>query len=200
MNINTNCAWKILAAGTIASLALVGWMSAPIDVKAQETTDKTEYPYCWQSQEYSGNRGWRNQSSWQGNRGYRWQGSGGWHHRSQYSRMYDLNSIETISGEVISIDTFSPFNGMSQGIHLQVNTGKETVDVHLGPAWYLENQDISIEPKDKIEITGSRINFTGEPAIIAAEIKKGDATLILRDENGFTVWSGWRRYDLQNQN
>ena len=32
----------------------------------------------------------------------------------------------------------------------------------------IENQDIKIKPKDKIEITGSRITFEGKPAIIAA--------------------------------
>jgi hypothetical protein len=43
-----------------------------------------------------------------------------------------------------------------------------------------------------VEVKGSRITFEGKPAIIAAEIKKGEETLKLRDENGFPVWSGWR--------
>lgn len=69
----------------------------------------------------------------------------------------------------------------------------ETISVHLGPGWYIENQDIKIEPKDKIEVRGSRITFKGKPAIIAAEIKKGEEILKLRDENGFSVWCDWRR-------
>jgi hypothetical protein len=52
---------------------------------------------------------------------------------------------------------------------------------------------VKIEPKDKVEVTGSRITFDGKPAIIAAEVKKGDEALKLRDDNGFPVWSGWRR-------
>jgi hypothetical protein len=32
----------------------------------------------------------------------------------------------------------------------------------------------------------------GAPTIIAAEIKKGDSVIILRDENGVPVWSGRR--------
>ncbi len=63
----------------------------------------------------------------------------------------------------------------------------------MGPGWFIENQDIKIEPKDKVEVKGSRITFEGTPAIIAAEVKKGDDILILRDENGFPAWSGWRR-------
>jgi len=61
------------------------------------------------------------------------------------------------------------------------------------PAWYIQRQDMKIVPGDKVEITGSRITFQGKPAIIAAEVKKGIEILKLRDENGFPVWSGWRR-------
>ena len=43
-------------------------------------------------------------------------GSGGWGHGSQYGRMYDTNSVETISGEVVSVDTFTPMGGMSGGM------------------------------------------------------------------------------------
>ncbi len=82
---------------------------------------------------------------------------------------------------------------MSAGIHMNVKTDKETISVHLGPSWYLENQDLKIEPKDKIEVKGSKITFEGKPAIVAAEVRKGDEVLRLRDDAGFPVWSGWRR-------
>ena len=107
--------------------------------------------------------------------------------------MYDPKTVENISGEVIHVDKITPKKGMCYGIHITVKTDKETIDVHLGPGWFIENQDIQIAPKDKIEVKGSRITFEGKPAIIAAEIKKGDDILKLRDENGFPVWSGWKR-------
>ena len=73
-----------------------------------------------------------------------------------------------------------------------VKTDKEEISVHLGPGWYIENQEIRIEPKDKISVKGSRITINGNPAIVAAEVMKGDQILKLRDESGFPVWSGWR--------
>jgi hypothetical protein len=82
---------------------------------------------------------------------------------------------------------------MSSGVHLIVKTDKEPLSVHLGPTWYIQRQDIKIMPGDKVEITGSKINFQGQPAIIATEVKKGTEILKLRDQNGFPVWSGWRR-------
>ncbi len=126
-------------------------------------------------------------------KGMKWKGSGGWGPGAQYSRMFDPKTVETISGEVVSVDKITPMKGMYYGVHLMVKTEKATISVHLGPGWYIENQDVKIEPKDKIEITGSRVTFEGNPAIIAAEVKKGDESLKLRDEKGFPAWAGWRR-------
>jgi hypothetical protein len=126
-------------------------------------------------------------------KGMMWRGSGGWGPGGQYNRMYDPKSVETITGEVTSVDRITPMKGMSGGVHLNLKTDKETVSVHLGPVWYLENQDVKIEPKDKVEVRGARTTFAGKPAIIATEVKKGDELLKLRDDSGFPVWSGWRR-------
>jgi len=104
-------------------------------------------------------------------RGMRWSGSRGWGPGNQYGRMYNPNTVETISGEVVRVDKITPLRGMSYGIHLIVKTEKEEISVHLGPGWFIENQDLKIEPKDKIEVKGSRITFQGNPAIIAAEVK-----------------------------
>jgi hypothetical protein len=126
-------------------------------------------------------------------RGMRWRGSGGWGGGTQYGRMYDTKTVETLVGKVVRVERITPTKGMSYGVHAMVITEKETVSVHLGPGWYIENQDIKIEPKDEVQVKGSRITFQGKPAIIAAEVKKGDEILELRNESGFPVWSGWRR-------
>ena len=39
-------------------------------------------------------------------------------------------------------------------------------------------------------IDSNRITFDGKPAIIAAEVKKGDEVLKLRDEEGVPAWGG----------
>ena len=122
-----------------------------------------------------------------------WRGSGGWGGGSRYNMMYNANTVETIKGEIVKIERIMPMRGMSHGVHLMVKTSKETIDVHLGPAWYIENQDVKLKVGDKIEIKGSRITLQGKPVIIAAEVKKGDVTLKLRDERGFPMWAGWRR-------
>lgn len=118
---------------------------------------------------------------------------GGWSQGTDYDSNYNSQTIETLSGEVVSVDKLTPIKGMNPGVHAVVETDKETVSVHLGPGWYIENQDVQINPKDNIEVKGSRITFEGKPAIIAAEVTKGDEVLTLRDASGFPAWSGWRR-------
>ncbi len=120
-------------------------------------------------------------------------GSGGWGMGGSFQKMYNPATVETVSGTVVSVDRITPMKGMGAGIHLQLKTDKETVSVHLGPAWYIERLDAGIKKGDTIEVQGSRVTFAGKPAIIAAEIKKGDALLKLRDDNGIPAWAGWRR-------
>jgi hypothetical protein len=122
-----------------------------------------------------------------------WRGSGGWGAGGSYQRMYNAATVETISGEVVSVDKFTPMKGMNYGIHLMVKTGDGDVSVHLGPAWYIERLDTKINKGDTVEVKGSRITINGKPAIIAAEVKKGETVLRLRDDKGMPVWAGWRR-------
>jgi hypothetical protein len=122
-----------------------------------------------------------------------WRGSGGWGLGSQYSRMYNPTTVETVSGTVETVDKIMPMKGMYSGIHIVVKTDKENMDVHLGPEWYVERLDTKIEKGDKVEVKGSRVTIAGKPAIIAAEVKKGDSTLVLRDSAGIPAWAGWRR-------
>ncbi len=126
-------------------------------------------------------------------RALKWKAGGGWNPGDHYGRMYDPKTVETIRGEVVSVDRIIPQRGMSHGVHLTVKTERETMSVHLGPIWYITRQDTKIEPKDTVEVKGSRIMFREKPAIIAAEVKKGNQVLTLRDEDGFPTWSGWRR-------
>jgi hypothetical protein len=126
-------------------------------------------------------------------RGIAWRGGGGWGPGTNYARLYNPQTVETVTGEVVSVDRFTPEKGMNYGIHLVVKTDKETISVHLGPSWYIENQDVKILPKDKIEVKGSRITYEGKPAIIAATVTMGDEVLGLRDAAGIPAWSGWRR-------
>ena len=118
-------------------------------------------------------------------------GSGGWGMGTPYQNMYNPATTETLSGEVIGIELTVPMKRMNQGIALVVKTEKETVTVHLGPSWYMERLDTKVVKGDQVEIKGVRTTIWGKPVVIAAEVKKGDKVLVLRNASGVPVWSGW---------
>lgn len=122
-----------------------------------------------------------------------WRGSDGWGAQSRYGRLYNPATVETFTGTVEAVERMTPMRGMGAGIHLKVKSDKETATVHLGPSWYIERQDTKILKGDVVEVKGSRVTVAGKPVIIAAEVKKGDETLRLRDDSGVPAWSGWRK-------
>lgn len=105
-----------------------------------------------------------------------------------YDRMYDPRTVGSVSGEVVSVDKITD-RGTGSGLSLTLKTDKETILVYLGPGWFLEKQDLTFAPKDKVEVTGSQITFQGKPAIIAAQVNKGDQSLKLRDPAGIPAWA-----------
>ena len=119
--------------------------------------------------------------------------AGGWGAGSAYNRQYNPATVVTLSGTVTTVDRFAASRNGTSGIHVVLKTGDETVPVHLGPAWFVENQDAQLQVGDEIEVTGSRITFDGRPAILAAEVKRGGDVLRLRERDGFPAWHGWRR-------
>jgi len=94
-------------------------------------------------------------------------------------------------GEVVGIEKTVPLRRMNEGLAAVVKTEKETVTVHLGPTWYLERLDEKIVKGDKVEVKGLRTTLAGKTIILAAEVKKGDKLLVLRDAAGVPVWAGW---------
>ena len=126
-------------------------------------------------------------------------GSRGWGQNSDYGRMYNPNTVETLIGTVIGVERIEQNNKMSQGLYLSVKTKTETISVHLGPTWYLDNQVIQFQKGDEVRITGSRITFQNAPAIIVKEAEKNEHVLKLRNDNGYPVWSGWRKKGMGNR-
>lgn len=122
-----------------------------------------------------------------------WQGSGGWGVGTAYARLYNPAQMVILTGEVVEVEQVVPLKGMNNGVQLLVKTETGIVPVHLGPVWYVERLDIKIAKGDKIEVKGSKVDIQGKATFIAAEVKKGEAVLTLRETNGNPIWAGWRR-------
>ncbi len=125
--------------------------------------------------------------------GYEARGSGGWGAGLPYGRLFDVGTSQNLQGEVVWVKRLLPEEGMADGLHLLLRTRDEAISVHLGPLWYLERQDFGVTAGDRVEVAGSRVTYEGQPALLAAEVKKADKVLLLREPNGFPRWSAWQR-------
>ena len=107
---------------------------------------------------------------------------------------YDPSTVVTLKGTVQEVQQGTAPAGRQQmggmGVHLILKTEKETETILVGPQGFLTQNNFSFSNGDEIEVTGSRVKYGTSEAIIAREIKKGDKTLTLRNEQGVPAWSG----------
>jgi sporulation protein YlmC with PRC-barrel domain len=118
---------------------------------------------------------------------------GGWGMETPYGRLYDPAKEQTISGQVVSIETRAPMPGMTPGMQMLVQTedGK-SAHVQVGPVWYLERQDLDMKENTRVQVTGAQAEIDGQPVLIAREVQFDGQVLTLRDAQGMPMWSSLR--------
>jgi hypothetical protein len=109
-------------------------------------------------------------------------------------RLYNPQTAATVTGQVEKLEDLpSMGGGKGQGMHYRgatLKTDQGSLMVHLGPAWYLDQQKFAVKVGDTVEVTGSKVTLNNQPALIAREAKVNGATLKLRDDQGLPVWRG----------
>ena len=114
------------------------------------------------------------------------------------SDAYDSRAVVTVSGTVERIYEITPHNSPNYGFHMILKTAQETLNVHLGPGWYINRLDGKLTAGDQVQVTGAmtkELVAEGNKkirALRAAEIRKGAMiVLTLRDKNGKPAWRGY---------
>jgi hypothetical protein len=105
---------------------------------------------------------------------------------------YDTATEVTLKGTVEAVKQIQGMQGRQGmgGTHLTIKTEKESIDVHVGPSWFLQQHKMTFSKGDQLEVTGSRVKFENADALLAREIKKGEQTLTLRNAQGVPAWAG----------
>jgi DNA/RNA endonuclease YhcR with UshA esterase domain len=107
--------------------------------------------------------------------------------------MYDTKTEATVSGTVEAVKEANSHQGW-HGTHLEFKTADGTLDVHVGPSWFLNKQKFTIAKGDQLTVTGSKVRYNNADALIARTIKKGDSEITLRNAQGIPAWSRGGRY------
>jgi sporulation protein YlmC with PRC-barrel domain len=115
---------------------------------------------------------------------------GGWGADTPYGRLYDPAKEEVISGHIVSIETRAPMPGMAPGMQMLVQTDDgQSTRVQVGPAWYLERQDLNMQENTHVQVTGAQAEIDGQPVLMAREVQFDGKVVTLRDAQGMPMWS-----------
>ncbi len=101
---------------------------------------------------------------------------------------YDRNTVVKISGSVAV-----PPHPLAGGlIAVDLNLPGEQIVVVLGPAWYLQDDNLDWKVGDQVAVRGSLAQGKdGRTYLLSQQISiPGGATIELRGENGSPSWSG----------
>jgi hypothetical protein len=112
------------------------------------------------------------------------------HHHGMAAPGYDRTTEVTRHCKVDSVDELAPggCGGCDGGIHLRATCDGDACDIHLGPAAFVKGKNFPLAKGDEIDVTGSRVTYDGGTSLIARTVRKGEAALELRDEQGLPLW------------
>lgn len=100
---------------------------------------------------------------------------------------YDPAATVEFAG-VVSETREVPRGTAMHGLHLTVNTGKESLDVYLGPTEFMKLFDFAFTKGDSIHVVGSRVKLAGAAVVLAREVRRQSQTVYLRDSSGSPYW------------
>lgn len=111
--------------------------------------------------------------------------------RGSSSPVYNSRTETTVTGVVQEVKEIAS-GGRGTGTHLVVKTDSGVIEVHVGPSWYLKQQNCEFKKDDRVDVIGSKVKFEGTDVLVARQIKAGDKTWTLRDTQGKPAWSQGR--------
>jgi hypothetical protein len=102
---------------------------------------------------------------------------------------YDVNTVTTVSGRVISLPNYSE----KQNVIVEVKSGTETLNLYVGPGSYWDKKKIAINLNDELTVKGSKAQGKdGKLYLLAQKVvnRTSGVQLELRNENGEPAWVG----------
>jgi hypothetical protein len=103
---------------------------------------------------------------------------------------YDHHTRMTVTGTVQEVKRIP--SGRAAGVVLVMQTELEKVEVHLGPATFVDAQPMKLQWGDKVEVTGSWISIgvpgREVPYLVAEKVSRSGQVMRLREERGRPLW------------
>jgi hypothetical protein len=103
----------------------------------------------------------------------------------QATAFYDVSRETIVQGTVVSYTATSTLPPI--GPHATIQTSSGIVDVHLGSAPLMKQNDIFLAAGDSVKIVGASVTFGTAPVFLARILQKGSQTVTLRNSKGIPI-------------
>lgn len=108
-----------------------------------------------------------------------------------YLLNFDARKLATIEGTVVRLHQVPSTKVLLTTLNALVRTSDGDVNVELGPAWFIDNQELHLAVEDKITVSGSRVKLSGVDTLIVTEVRRGKDVMRVRRDDGTPVWVAW---------
>lgn len=105
------------------------------------------------------------------------------------NRGYDVNTVTTVSGKVIS----SPHKVDNEQVVAEIRSGNEIVSLTVGPSGYWDKNGIPLRANDDISAKGSRAQGKDGKTYVLTQKLSNRTTgkqIVLRNDKGEPAWTG----------
>ncbi len=105
---------------------------------------------------------------------------------------YDLNTVTTVKGKVISVNA----NAGEGPVTITIRQGNQNLNAVAAPTWYWSDRGIPINANDEVQVSGAKAQGKdGNMYIISKEITNLSTgrSVTLRKDNGSPSWRGGGR-------
>jgi sporulation protein YlmC with PRC-barrel domain len=126
-----------------------------------------------------------------------------WGAEGQIQQQFRQGQEVQIRGTVSSVSRGEVMPGTAEAVVVVIRDqqGQEHT-VKLGPAWFLQRQDLMVRAGEEIAIEGRKVQIDGREVVLAQSARTTQAGLWLRDEQGRPRWDalqGDRQLGIEEQ-
>lgn len=116
---------------------------------------------------------------------------GGWELDGAYNQLYKSSERDRLKGVIEQVTEVVPLPGMSPGVAIILkDEDGDTVQVHLGPRWFVDPRGIGVRKGDEVKIRGAWAEVGGEDVFIASKVKRSEFEefKVRRTRDGYPFW------------
>lgn len=105
------------------------------------------------------------------------------------NRGYDVNTVTTVSGQVVSL----PHKVGNEQVITEIRSGNEIVSLSVGPSGYWDKNGIPLRTNDEVSAKGSKAQGKDGKTYVLTQKLSNRTTgkqIVLRNDKGEPAWTG----------